>query len=128
MKTQPDAAKLLAVARATLNDKLLPHLPEELRYDALMIANAIAIAIREYAAGDAPVQAELARLQVLFAESGSALAGEALKTVLADHNRRLATAIRDGRFDDKERATLLDHLARTTADELAISNPKALDR
>ena len=41
MSDIPDAPELLAIARSTLLDKLLPRVPEELRYDALMIANAM---------------------------------------------------------------------------------------
>ena len=127
MNDRPDAAELLAIARATLLDKLLPRLADDLRYDALMIANAMAIASREHAAGDAAAQAELARLRELFSERGKPLSGAELQVALADCNRRLAAGIRAGRFDDKERAALLDHLAQTAADELAISNPRALE-
>ena len=126
MKNQPDATKLLAIARATLLDKLLPQLTEASRYDALMIANAMAIAIREYAAGDTAARAELARLQVMFAENAESPASEELNVMLATYNRRLAREIRSGRFDDSERAALLAHLAQTTADELAVANPRAL--
>jgi hypothetical protein len=126
MSNPPDATELLAIARATLLDKLLPQLPEASRYDALMIANAMAIAIREYAAGDAPAQAELARLRTLYTQREDTLAGEPLEDALTELNRRLATDIRGGRFDGKERAVLLDHLEKSAADELAIANPKAL--
>ena len=126
MNDRPDATELLAIARATLLDKLLPRLPEELRYDALMIANAMAIASREHAAGDTAAQAELARLRELFSERSKPASGAALETALADYNRRLAAEIRAGRFDDKRRAALLLHLAQTAVDELAISNPRAL--
>jgi hypothetical protein len=126
MNNHPDAAELLAIARATLLDKLLPRLPEELRYDALMIANAMAIASREHAAGDEPAQAELARLREIFGEREKPLAGAALQAALAGYNRRLATEIRAGRFDGKARAALLEHLEKTAADELAVANPKAL--
>ena len=44
---RPDGAALLAVARATLLEDLLPELPPARRYDALMIANAMAMARRE---------------------------------------------------------------------------------
>lgn len=126
MNNSPDATELLAIARATLLDKLLPRLPEDLRYTALMIANALAIASREYAAGDEPAQTELARLRELFADSKKDLSGAALETALTGYNRRLVTEIRGGRFDGKERAALLDHLGRTSTDALAISNPRAL--
>ncbi len=126
MKTQPNAADLLAIARSTLLDKLLPGLPEELRYDALMIANAMAIASREHAGADQAMHAEFARLQKLLGETGETPAGPALATSLARLNQRLASDIRAGGFDDKERKALLDHLEKTSADELAISNPRAL--
>ena len=126
MTNQPDAAKLLAIARATLLDNLLPHLPDNLRYDALMVANAMAISIREYAAGDTAAQGELARIAGLFAENSQPLAGEALATALTDCNRRLAAEIRNGRFYGKQRAALLNHLEKTSVDALAISNPRLL--
>ena len=126
MKTQPNAADLLAIARSTLLDKLLPGLPEELRYDALMIANAMAIASREHAGADQAMHAEFARLQKLLGETSETPAGPALATSLASLNQRLASDIRVGGFDDKARKALLDHLEKTSADELAISNPRAL--
>ena len=44
---RPDGAELLAVARATLLEDLVPELPQARRYQALMIANAMAMARRE---------------------------------------------------------------------------------
>ena len=126
MTDHPDTTELLDIARRTLLDELLPRLPEELRYNALMIANAMAIASREHTAGDAAAQAELARLRALFGERANLLSGAALESALAGYNRRLAADIRGGRFDDGGRAVLLDHLAATVADKLAISNPRAL--
>lgn len=126
MNNQPDATELLAIARATLLDKLLPRLPEDLRYDALMIANAMAIAAREHATAEASAQAELARLRDLFAERDEPVAGAALASELAQSKRRLVAEIRRGRFDGKERAALLAHLEKTSTGELAISNPRAL--
>ena len=127
MNDIPDAIKLLAIARATLLDKLLPHIPEELRYDARMIANSMAIAIREQANGEAAAQTELASLRGLFGEHAKLVTSDALEVALAGYRKRLATDIRNGRFDGAERAALLAHLAQTAADDLAISNPKALD-
>ena len=127
MNDIPGAAELLATARATLLDKLLPRVPEELRYDARMIANAMAIAAREHAAGDTAAHAELARLSALFSERHEPCAGTELKAACADLKRRLTAEIRAGRFDDKSHAALLDHLAQTAADELAVSNPRALE-
>ena len=127
MSDIPDAPELLAIARSTLLDKLLPRMPDELRYDALMIANAMAIAAREHAAGDAAVQAEVSRLAALLEEQCEPGAGAELMSARSGLNRRLAAQIRAGRFDDRDRAALLDHLAQTAAGELAVSNPRALE-
>ena len=124
MNDRPDATELLEIARRTLLDDVLPRLPQDLRYSALMIANAMAIAAREHAAGDANANAELARLQQLYGEPHQALAGSALAAALIEYNRRLAADIRAGRCDG--RAGLRDHLERTTADKLAVANPQAL--
>src|SRR4051812_28520363 len=123
----PDATELLAIARSTLLDKLLPHLPDDLRYDTLMLANAMAIAAREHAAGDAAAQTEVARLSVLLGEPQVKAAGLELKTACARLKQQLTAQIRAGRFDDENRAALLDHLALTAVDELAVSNPRALE-
>jgi len=127
MSDIPDATELLAIARSTLLEKLLPSVPEELRYDALMIANAMAIAAREHAAGDTAMHAEVVRLSALLKKQCEPRAGANLKSARSDLNRRLAAHIRAGRFDDRDRAALLDHLAQTAADELAVSNPRALE-
>ncbi|HEX6063112.1 MAG TPA: DUF6285 domain-containing protein [Longimicrobiales bacterium] len=125
MKNRPHAPDLLAIAREVYNTEILPAVPVDKRYAALMIANAMAIAQREIEAGEEPAQAELARLRSLFDESAREVHGRELDSALADCNRRLARAIRSGRYDE-ERAALLAHLRRTVEEKLAISNPKAL--
>ena len=126
MNDRPDATELLEIARRTLLDEILPRLPEDLRYSVLMIANAMAIAAREHAAGAAAAEAEFARLRSLFAERPQPPTGAPLYAALAGYNRRLATGIRAGRFDEKERAALLEHLEQTATDKLAVANPKVL--
>lgn len=59
MLEQPDAADLLATARATLLEKLLPALPAHLHYEARMVANAMAIAARAGAVDPAPLAARI---------------------------------------------------------------------
>ncbi len=127
MNNHPNAQELLAIARDTFKADILPVLPEKLRYLGLMIANAMGIAQREIEAGDAPARAEFERLRNLFHERSKPLAEDALHTALESYNHRLANDIRAGRFDDGERAALLEHLRQTTADKLAVSNPRALN-
>lgn len=130
MKDISDAADLIATARITLMDELVAALPKEQRYTGLMIANAMAIAVREQRAGAAAEHDEAARLRTLLAGSMADAGvmgraeGDAELRVL---RRAVSVAIRDGQFDAASRASLLmAHLARTAADWVAISNPKAL--
>lgn len=108
MLEAPDAADLLATARESLLQKLLPALPPHLHYEARMAANAIAIASRDMAADPAPVAARL-----------EALAGDAAS---------FATRIRAGDFAPgtprhAEAAALLNDLARLRC---SVSAPRAL--
>jgi hypothetical protein len=48
----PGAADLLAIARSTLLDDVIPALDGDARFKALMVANAIAIAARMVEVGD----------------------------------------------------------------------------
>jgi Domain of unknown function (DUF6285) len=118
VKNISDAADLVATAREALLNDLLPSLPKDLRYVGLMIANAMAIALREQHASSVVEREEEARLRELVAGSAQ---------TLPDLRRALSTDIRRGRFDEgAQQAALVAHLARTAADWLAISNPKAL--
>lgn len=108
MLEAPDAADLLATARDSLLQKLLPALPAHLHYEARMAANAIAIASRAMAADPAPVAARLA-----------SLAGGAAG---------FAAGIRAGRFapgtpDHAEASALLRDMARLRC---SVSAPRAL--
>ncbi len=59
---QPDAAALLAVALDTLRQEVIPQLQGDVRFKALMVANAMAIALRasSVAAPDLPEAVQLA--------------------------------------------------------------------
>lgn len=126
MNDRPHAAELLKAARDAVTAEILPALPEALRYTGLMVANAIAIAERELAAGDAAARAECERLRNLLSDRSEPLAGDTLPGALARYNQRLADDIRAGRFDGAGRGALLTHLRQTTEEKLAVSNPKAL--
>ena len=51
MSTNAVDTDLLAIARSVLRDELLKALPDHKRYEALMVANAMAIAAREATLG-----------------------------------------------------------------------------
>ncbi|MDP2227209.1 MAG: DUF6285 domain-containing protein, partial [Moraxellaceae bacterium] len=83
MREQPDGAELLAVARELLRKELLPLLPKDRAYEALMIANAMSIAERQLRAGDAPQHTEQQVLSMLLGEQAD----------LAFLNRRFAQKV-----------------------------------
>lgn len=130
MKDISDAPDLIATARDALLNDLLPKLQKDQRYTALMIANALAIAQREQRVSSDVTRDEIGRLVNLFAECaiGSVSPGtDSATNELPELRRTLCSAIRGGRFDEPSHWTaLVAHLERTTADWLAISNPKAL--
>jgi hypothetical protein len=122
-----DAADLLATARDALTQDLLPSLPRDKRYVGLMIGNVIGIAMRELQAGSLALADEAQRSARLLEHHGAARRDDGAASDLADLRRRLCQAIRAGEFDaPPARSALMSHLARTSADWVAISNPKAL--
>ena len=121
MRDRPKGADLLLQARATLLGQLLDKLPEDKRYDALMIAQAIAIAARELEAGEGG-EGEREALEALLGTSKDGSGEAALESL----NARLAAEIRTGRYDEAEPVHAL--LSRDTAARLALSNPKLLQK
>lgn len=129
MRDQPTGEALLETARGILRDELLPALPAEKRHAALMIANAMGIAIRQLQHGDAADRAELdalRRILSLPAADGEAQ-GPNLRPLLIDGNRRLAEWIRTGRADvGAPHQAVREHLFKVTRQKVAESNPKYL--
>ncbi len=124
MRDRPSAADLIEIAREAPQQELLPRLPAEARIHGLMVANALANAEREIAAGTAPLQAELARLASHYGQGMEGVRGEQLQETLERLNRRLVADIRAGRLDgDREIAR---HLFATAVDAVRESNPKYL--
>lgn len=127
MQDIPDIDDLLAAARASVLRKLLPVLADTLHYEALMVANALAIARRMLAHGEAMHCAEhtaLRRIYGLPAAAGGDAAGE---RVALEH--RLAADLRHGRFDpasgrfEEVQALLWEDTVR----KLRQTSPKLLD-
>lgn len=107
-------ADLLEVARRTLREQVMPALDSGGRYEAAMVANAMAIAIRETEVGGR-VRAEE---QVLL--------GEFLGTpsaTLPELRRRLCRELRDGAVLETHPDELRTLLRRLVHARLAISNP-----
>ncbi len=115
MSDRPGAAALLEQARRSLLEELLPVMPEGMRYEALMIANAMGIAMREIEAGARTDAEEQADLRGLLADAGGDRGyGKA----------RLAREIRDGLRDGEAAVHRL--LQESAVRRTRINNPKAL--
>jgi hypothetical protein len=118
MRLKPDALDLLATALETFRTEILPALPAEKRYAALMIANALATAEREFGASDASSPP---------GEAAAVYADDAPVTPEA-FERRLAADIEAGVFDTPgpRRDAAFAAVKAINAARLAITNPKRL--
>ena len=116
-----EIAALAVLARRTLLDEVLPHVPDGQRYQTLMVANALGIAARELASG-AQDRAALAQAMARLAGDGDGDGDGDAATV----RRRLAAAIRSGALDDEP--ALVPLLRREVKAALAVANPKYLKR
>jgi uncharacterized protein DUF6285 len=129
MRDCPDASGLLLAARDVVRRELMPNLPEHLRYEALMVTNALAIVARQLQAARFSERAELDQLVRLLVDSGTGADADAdERAALIAANRRLCHEIRAGRFDPGQPGadTLVEHLFAITRAKLVESNPKAL--
>lgn len=122
MRTRPNGADLLAAAQKLLRDQLLPELPEAQKHTALMIANAMGVAMRQLQAGEAAELEERLSLARLLHRSvigpqgtntGDRELGQLLRTGLADPGK-------------PRRADVLKHLRTAVRQAVMESNPKYL--
>jgi len=128
MNDQPDAQALLAQARKELLEALLPVLPRDRTYQALMVAKAMAIAGREAGEGEAARARTDEAIAAFYRATGMAPAGGAAGRAAAPPHAEstLAEDIRRGAFGPEHDAALLELLRRITREKLAITNPKYL--
>lgn len=127
MRQRPDAANLIDMARRALLEEIAPDLSGRSRYAALMVANVLAIALRDLSTGDADRAAEIALFEDLYGTDAIAAAGDDRAAALLALNRRLAREIRDGRWDAMP-APLRRLLSEQTRLRLARTSPKYMAR
>ncbi|TDH62728.1 hypothetical protein E2C06_10005 [Dankookia rubra] len=118
MLERPDGGNLLDTARDVLLKELLPHLPEAQRFHARMVANAMAVARREFVTDPAPA---LAALRTATGAPAGAT---------DDLLQRLAGEIRTGTHDPgtASHATVAAALLALTRLRCGVSAPKALGK
>lgn len=126
MNDDPRVDDLLGTARETLLRELLPQLPAEAKYPALMVANAMGIAARECADGTRE-DAVRALFETLYGEDFDADAVQDEPASMTAASARLVRDIRSGDLDDKA-DIVLPALRRAVLARLRVSSPKYLDR
>jgi hypothetical protein len=119
MRLHPDAQNLLATALDAYRAEILPSLPPEKRYAALMIANALAMVLREIGT---PREALPATAAGLYENAAFFTPKE--------FEENLIIAIENGEFfdDPAERQDAFAALKAINAARLAITNPKLLPK
>ncbi|TYK57887.1 DUF6285 domain-containing protein [Pseudomonas synxantha] len=129
MRDHPYGHELLESARDLLREEVLQALPADKRLAALMIANAMGIVARQLVAGDAPEQAELARLGELLRKPLPIPVSNSSYEYLKCLNRMLCEQIRAGQADPScpRSALIFNHLREVARYRLMESNPKYLE-
>lgn len=131
MRDEPTGEQLLETARTLLRQEILPALPADKKHGALMIANAMSIAMRQLQGGETAERKEIDSLCVLL-ERKSAVAPETgsggLRQQLIELNRAFSARIRAGDADsgDWGRAARA-HLHTVIRTKVLESNPKYLE-
>ena len=113
---RPTASELLAAIADSLREEVTPALDRvdpRLGFQTRVAVNSLAILEREARLGPAADAREHERLTRLLRRDGT----------LAELNRELARQLRAGERDERD-AQLMAHLDATTADKIAIANPK----
>lgn len=130
MRDEPTGEQLLDTARTLLRDELLPALPADKKHAALMIANAMSIAMRQLHNGEQGDRKEVESLCALLdRHAGVALEASAsdLRQQLNVLNREFSRRIRVGEADSGPWGELaLAHLRTVIHAKVLESNPKYL--
>lgn len=121
MINQPETRDLLAEARQVLLESVAPELAGEHKYQALMIANAMGMAIRELE------QREQGQPEQIDRAVRAYLSEQSLDETAAEAEADLARAIRERRLDGTDPA-MRSVLRTLTESRLLINNPGYLKR
>jgi hypothetical protein len=125
MRDRPTGAELLFEARRVLREDVAPELKGEIRYKVLMVANAMAMAMRELEQGETPLRHEYESFATLFGETRQPVEDPYyLEEQLLRFNRRLADEIRRGGRDAEGHSHQI--LLEQTRARVRESNPDAL--
>lgn len=112
----PTAKALLETAISLLRNQVLPNTPAAQKLNLLMIANAMAIAAREFEGSSELDVSAMSDLKRLYPDK--------VRDDFAELNSILSSDIRSGKFDDSD--AVYSILVENTRRRLKISNPRHL--
>lgn len=131
---QPDALALLEIARQTLLEQVVPELAGDARYQALMVANAMAMAMRELRPTVRDSKAATRSLRELYrrlgapdGSDGDGPDGPQTDLGSADVEVRFARDLRNGVFDGEAQQQVRKLLRARLEARLAVSNPRRVE-
>ncbi len=125
MRDNPQADDLLKIAEATFRQEILPLLPADKKYTALMIANAMRIAARQFGSTESETAVEIIALCDLLGRPVVDNGPDALLHL----NKEFAAAIRAGAFasGNEKHENARKHLLTSVQSRLAEVNPKEIN-
>jgi uncharacterized protein DUF6285 len=125
MRDKPQADDLLKIAELTFMQEILPYLPADKKYTALMIANAMRIAARQFDKNEIDETVEIEALTKLLGHMDVSDDPDTLLML----NKQFAVAIRAGAFapETAGHSRARQHLLSCVQNRLAEVNPKALN-
>jgi hypothetical protein len=122
MRDRPEGLSLIQIAAATFREQILPVLPEDKKYVALMVLRALSIAERQLKSDELPLERERDVLEMLLKEARHQ--GDVHADVLR-LERELARQVRSGKHDTNRAAQRL--LWDLTVQRVRESAPRYLE-
>lgn len=126
MNDRPSASELLAAVERFLEEAVVPALDGPVRFHARVAANVVRIVAREIETDEEHLAREWDGLSVLLGAEGEEPPRDraALRESILARNEELSRRIRAGDADTGAwRRAVLEHLSRTAADRLDVSQP-----
>lgn len=127
MLDRPGRLELLAAAERTLREEVVPELDGTPKYNALMVASAIAMARREMEAGPAPARTVLDAFAEFYGQDNVHRAGSDAPERVASLSEDLARELREGLHDDDLLGPVHKLLLAIVIERLKASNPRFVE-
>lgn len=129
MQDRPTAIELLRAVEGFLDGEIVPNTEGTRRFHARVAANVLRIVARELQLEEEQLAAEWAGLDQLLGPQERPAARADLREALLRRTEELCQRIRRGDADaGPYRQRVLEHVRRTVADKLRVSDPDWLAR